>query len=59
MLEVLEVVLKDKKNVGITIPQIRYFDGNGMFSGAGGEYKSDTLKGSLKLFLNELLKNEK
>ncbi len=56
MLETLEVILKDKKNNGINIPPIRYFDGNGAFSDSGGNYKSETLEGSLKLFLIELIK---
>ncbi len=54
MLETLEIILKYKTNNGVTVPAIRYFDGANVFCDCAGKYKSDTLEGSLKLFLKEL-----
>lgn len=62
MLKELEKVLKSRYNYGIGLPDIRYFDGTGMFSLADGQFESPTLEGSLELFLiqlNEFNKNEK
>ena len=38
---------------GNSMPEIRYFDGIGMFCTLNGEYKAKTLENSLKLFLQE------
>jgi hypothetical protein len=53
VLEKLEAHLKDKKNLGEFLPDIRYFDGTDSFSDAKGNYKAKTLEGSIELFLKQ------
>jgi len=42
-----------QNNNGKTIPSIRYFDGNTMYSDKDGNYSSPSLEQSLELFLKE------
>jgi hypothetical protein len=49
----LEVFLKNKKNLGIVLPEIRYFDGIGAFCTIDGRYKATSLDEALKLFLRD------
>lgn len=51
VLEQLTEFLKEKKNAGLTLPEIRYFDGINAFSTPTGQYKAKTLEESLALFL--------
>ncbi len=43
-----------KKHCGMPLPQIRYFDGTNKFSTVYGDYTSDTLEGSVRLFLESV-----
>ena len=55
---ILEKYLKMKdtnnKIIGNYLPSIRYFDGTNKFSDLSGNYESDTLEGSFKLFIKSL-----
>ena len=56
MLETLNIIMKESKGE-IIFPQIRFFDGDNMFSTSSGQYKSENLEESLRLFLKENIKN--
>ena len=53
-IEKLQEILKDRKNFGKMLPDIRYFDGTQSFSTPSGQYKADTLEGALALFLQDI-----
>lgn len=55
----LEAFLKNKKNTGQSLPEVRFFDGINKFSTPEGEYSSDSLSGSLELFMEKGVLNNK
>lgn len=54
--------MKDKNNnlSGLTLPPIRFFDGNQTFSDVHGKYKANSLEESLSLYIksHEIPKNK-
>ena len=57
-LKQLEVLIKlsgsDSKSIGFSLPNIRYFEGTNKFSDRNGWYASDTLEGSLQLYIKAM-----
>jgi len=46
-----------KSNHGLSIPEIRYWDGTECFSTSSGQWKSSTFIGSIELWLNYVEKS--
>ena len=54
IIEQIQELFKTRNFSDKTLPEIRYFDGIQSFCTPSGQYKSDTLEGSLELFLQDI-----